>query len=321
MTSRPGRSTLRARAQLRRVGLAACLAWAATALAADTQAIGGPTAAANCRSVSPATCLLAARLGRGINLGGMLEAPLEGDWGLRMEPRFIDAAASRFATVRLPVRWSNHAAPTADATLDAEFLARVDSIADALLKKDVFVILDFHAYSQLTGHGLYRNERGVEPEVVQMRFINLWRQLAEHYRAWPKALLFEVYNEPYGKLEGPAWNELLARVLPAIRESNPDRTVLIGPGIWNAPKALPALKFPPDPNTIVTVHTYDPFEFTHQGADWVGRPMATGIACCDSAQRAKLVASLDLAKRWSDANGYPIHVGEFGSIQRAPYES
>ena len=251
----------------------------------------------------------------------MLEAPLEGDWGLRMEPRFIDAAASRFATVRLPVRWSNHAAPTADATLDAEFLARVDSIADALLKKDVFVILDFHAYSQLTGHGLYRNERGVEPEVVQMRFINLWRQLAEHYRAWPKALLFEVYNEPYGKLEGPAWNELLARVLPAIRESNPDRTVLIGPGIWNAPKALPALKFPPDPNTIVTVHTYDPFEFTHQGADWVGRPMATGLACCDSAQRAKLVASLDLAKRWSDANGYPIHVGEFGSIQRAPYES
>lgn len=42
-------------------------------------------------------------------------------------------AAGAFTTVRLPVRWSNHAAPAADATLDEVFAARVNQVVDALL--------------------------------------------------------------------------------------------------------------------------------------------------------------------------------------------
>src|SRR5690349_22360861 len=63
---------------------------------------------------SRAAWAVAAALGRGVNYGNMLEAPREGDWGLSVREEFIDATAGAgFASVRLPVRWSNHAAATA----------------------------------------------------------------------------------------------------------------------------------------------------------------------------------------------------------------
>ena len=80
--------------------------------------------AQNCHAVSREACAVAHGLGRGINLGNMLDAPREGDWGVRLEPRFIELATRHFQTVRLPVRWSNHAAPTADARIDEAFARR-----------------------------------------------------------------------------------------------------------------------------------------------------------------------------------------------------
>src|SRR6476661_10935376 len=109
-----------------------------------------PRVAPSCASVTPQTCAIAQELGRGINMGNMLDAPREGDWGVKLEPAYIDKAAGAFTTVRLPVRWSNHAAPTADATLDEAFAKRVDQAVDALLARGVYVILDVHHYSQLS---------------------------------------------------------------------------------------------------------------------------------------------------------------------------
>ena len=53
--------------------------------------------------------------------------------------------------------------------------------------------------------------------------------------------------------------------------STPKRTIFVGPGRWNSIGELPKLLLPDDDqNLIVTVHNYDPFYFTHQGADWAG---------------------------------------------------
>ena len=71
--------------------------------------------------MSPETCSIARNLGRGINKGNMLDAPREGDWGVKLEPAYVDKATGVCKTVRLPVLWSYHAAPTADATLDEAF--------------------------------------------------------------------------------------------------------------------------------------------------------------------------------------------------------
>jgi endoglucanase len=269
----------------------------------------------DCHAVSREACAVAHDLGRGINLGNMLEAPREGDWGVRLEPRFIELATRHFQTVRLPVRWSNHAAPTADARLDEAFARRVDGAVDALLARGVRVILNVHHYTQLTGGTLHPREFAVDPAVLEERLVNLWRQIAWRHRHRPPQLLFELLNEPHGTLEGEAWNRLAARLLAAVRASNPTRVVLIGPGDWNHPRALPALRLPDDAHLIVAIHSYDPFEFTHQGVPWRANPFPTGTRCCDEAQRVQVVQALDAALRWNRTHGVPVHLGEFGAYR------
>ncbi len=300
--------------RLHRLTIFALLVLASANALAQTE---GP----ECRSVSAQTCQLSKALGRGINLGNMLEAPREGDWGLRAETRFIEAAAANFSTVRLPVRWTNHAAMTEDATLDEAFARRVDEVVDALLDRGVYVILDLHHYNQIFGDALQPNEFGVDPAVMQTRLINIWQQVANRYKDRSPKLLFEVLNEPHGKLGADAWNALAAKALAQIRQTNPERTVILGPTYWNGVRDLPKLRLPADRNLIVTIHNYDPMGFTHQGVRWIAVAQPVGTTCCSDAQRKLVTTALDSAKRWSDENGYPIHLGEFGVIGRAPMES
>ena len=275
----------------------------------------------SCRSVSVATCATASAMGRGINLGEMLDAPTEGAWGNRLEQEYIDQAAAAFKTVRLPVRFSNHAALTEDATLDEFFAGRVDNIIDALLAKGVYVILDFHGYSQIMGRPVDAGELTVEPEVIDRRFINLWAQLAERYKNKSPKLIFELLNEPVGRLDGNPWNLLLAQALAVVRKTNPERVVIFGGTGYNGAKKLSTLTLGNDPDVIVTVHSYEPFDFTHQGISWIPWLANMSKPCCDNKQRAAMTDYLDIAKQWSVRNGYPILLGEFGSYRRADLSS
>ncbi len=260
----------------------------------------------------------AAALGRGVNFGNMLDAPKEGDWGLTVRDEFIDVtAAAGFASVRLPVRWSNHAAATAPFTIDPQFFARVESVLEKLLAKGLYVVLNMHHYRQLDGDALNAGEFAVDSAILDARFLSFWLQIAERFRGKNDRLLFELYNEAHGRLTPPKWNDLAARALNVIRKSNPDRIVVIGPTGWNNAKALSSLRLPNDANLIVTVHNYEPFAFTHQGAGWVSRVLPTGVRCCDASQRAAAIAPLAVAKAWSDAARYPIFLGEFGAYSKA----
>jgi endoglucanase len=273
-----------------------------------------------CASVTPQTCAIANALGRGINLGNMLDAPVEGLWGVKLEPDYIDKVAGVFSTVRLPVRWSNHAALSADATLDPEFAARVDRAVDALLAKGLYVILDMHHYTQLSGDPMHPQEKPVDPAVAEVRLVNLWRQIALRYKDRSPKLLFELLNEPHGRLTGEAWNTLAPRVLAAVRASNPSRTVVIGPGEWNSIGELPKLRLPRDRNIIVSIHNYDPFNFTHQGVEYLPH-FPVGPTCCNAAQRKMVTDALDAAVKWSRENGYPLHLGEFGAYEAGDMQS
>lgn len=268
---------------------------------------------------SAAVRATAARFSRGINFGNMLDAPNEGARGLRVEERFIDLVGTGGLTsaVRLPVRWSNHAAPDAAARIDPAFFDRVEHIVDRLLGRGCTVVLNMHHYRQLDGDALDPGERPVEPGVVALRLLSMWRQIAERFAARPPQLVFEIYNEPHGRLE-PHWNELFARALATVRRSNPTRAVVAGPTHWNAAIHLDRLVLPPDPDLIVTVHHYEPFDFTHQGAEWVQPPRPVGVDCCDDAQRRAIEAPLALAADDARRRGLRVFVGEFGAYGRAP---
>jgi endoglucanase len=268
---------------------------------------------ASASAVSAATAI-----GRGVNFGNMFEAPTEGAWGLTVTDDFIDkAAAAGFASVRLPVRWSNHASADAPFTIDAAFMGRVDAVIDKLLAKGLLVIVNMHHYRQLDGDGLDAGELPVADAAVDVRFVMLWEQLATHFKGRSARLVFELYNEPHGRLNGEPWNVLAARALGVVRKSNPDRIVVIGPTRWNSASDLQLLKMPNDANLIATVHNYNPFPFTHQGAEWVSPVLSLGVTCCTATQEAEMTAPLDVAKAWSTATRYPIYVGEFGAYSKA----
>ena len=251
----------------------------------------------------------------------MLEAPNEGDWGVRLDPRYIDLIEGKFDTVRLPVRWSNHASVSADAVIDEFFFKRVESVIDALLSKGVYVIVNMHHYRQMFGSNLNPKEFSVSEGVVHERFLNMWRQISERFKDKSPKLLFELLNEPHGKLSDDGWNLLSQQALDVVREANPTRAVLIGPTSYNGIRKLSKLILPNDKNLIVSVHSYTPFTFTHQGITYLPLDLPVGVTCCSDVQRKEIAAELDAAVRWNKASGYPLHLGEFGSFVKADMDS
>ena len=239
---------------------------------------------------------LARALNGGINFGNMLEPPKEGDWGLTVTQEFIDLIGQPGFTnaVRLPVRWSNHASADAAALIDEKFFQRVDAVLAALLAKGATVVLDMHHYRQFDGDALDPGEAPVADAVVDVRLLSMWKQIAQRYANHSPRLIFEIYNEPHGRSE-PRWNDMLSRALRVIRQSNPERAVVIGPTLWNSATRLNQLVLPPDPNLIITVHHYEPFDFTHQGAEWITPPKPTGVDCCNAAQTQQIQELLDAA--------------------------
>jgi len=168
----------------------------------------------------PGQSALFQELGRGINLGNALEAPKEGAWGVTLQERYFDAIEKAgFTTIRVPIRWSAHAAAAEPYAIDPVFLARVDWVVAQAEAHHLHAILDFHNDDELF----------TDPAANSARFIGLWQVIAEHYQAAPPTVLFELCNEPHGKLDAAAWNALIPQTLAAIRPSNPDRWIVVGP--------------------------------------------------------------------------------------------
>ena len=165
-----------------------------------------------------------ATLGRGINLGNALEAPEEGAWGVRLKAEYFTAIKQAgFATVRLPVKWSAHAGTGAPYTIDPMFAERVDWAVDQALANGLNIIVNVHHYSEMD----------TSPEEQLPRLVGLWRQIAARYKDRPAGLYFELLNEPHDRLTETKWNAALPKLLAAVRETNPTRPVIVGPGRWN----------------------------------------------------------------------------------------
>jgi endoglucanase len=128
--------------------------------------------------------------------------------------------------------------------------------------------------------------------------------------------MFELLNEPHGKLDAARWNALASDMLAIVRRSNPTRTVVIGPTQWNSLSQLPTLSLPEtDRNILVTFHYYDPFRFTHQGASWTDLKALSGIGWGSAEDKARLETDFAQAAAWGRASGRPLLLGEFGAYE------
>jgi len=250
---------------------------------------------------------------RGINFGNALEADATHLWRMDLVDEHFDVVAEAgFGTVRLPVRWSDHADAAPPYAISDGFLGRVDRAVDAAMARDLSLVLNVHHYHQLTA----------APEEHTERFLALWRQIARRYADRPDRLAFELLNEPRDAMTAPRWNALHPRALAVVRESNPTRSVLVSPADLGNPEGLSTLELPDDDHLVLTVHYYAPFRFTHQGATWVeGTQAWLGTTWGDPAERDAVRADMTLVADWAAAVGRPVFLGEFGSFYRADLAS
>ena len=221
-------------------------------------------------------------LGRGINFGNSLEAPREGDWGAGLDAEYFRIVADAgFDHVRLPVSWAGYADTSAPYTIPdgidpnivdqpySNIWERVDWAIDQAEANDLMIIVNMHHY----------DEAHLDPAGHRDRLIAMWSQIATRYADAGSHVLFELFNEPNGQFtEQPEiWNELLLDLLATVRETNPTRPVVVGPVGFNNIDFLDDLALPDDDYLIATVHLYEPFSFTHQGAEWIDPVPALGV--------------------------------------------
>ncbi|HUT12239.1 MAG TPA: glycoside hydrolase family 5 protein [Thermoguttaceae bacterium] len=254
--------------------------------------------------------------GRGVNLGNALEAPQEGAWGVTLKEEYFNLIKSAgFDSVRIPVRWSAHAEAAAPYRIDPGFFARVDWAVDQALSRRIVPLVNMHHYDEIMEN----------PDEHRQRFLAMWAQIAEHYKDRPAALSFELLNEPHGKLTAEKWNALLAETLAVVRRTNPMRKIVVGPAGWNNVGQLDNLVLPADDrNLIVTFHYYSPFQFTHQGAGWVGQQSQAWLGTKWTGtqdEKDAITRDLDKAVAWAAKHRLPVYLGEFGAYSRADIES
>lgn len=275
----------------------------------------------------------------GVNLGNHLESI---EWSIPVAAgEFESIKREGFDHVRVPVAWHLHAGPAPDFTLSPEIFTRVDFAVTNALKHKLAVIINSHHFYALDK----------DPAAATDQLIKMWRQIAAHYQSYPDQLAFELHNEPHENATTTRMNPIYAKVISEIRRTNPKRTLFVEPGDWGKVSELRNLVLPPDDNVIVSVHCYDPFFFTHQGASWAGPdvhqtgiqfpgPPATPlkpdaklglknyvvdwIANYNALPTARNPSSpesftsiLKTARAWSDHYGRPVHFGEFGAIIKA----
>ncbi|MEI6808175.1 MAG: glycoside hydrolase family 5 protein [bacterium] len=254
-------------------------------------------------------------IGRSVNLGNGLDAPTEGAWGVTLKDEYFSIIKKAgFNSVRMPVRWSAHAATNAPYTIDTSFFARVDHLVNKALSEGLVVILDLHHYEEVMQL----------PEENRERFVALWAQLATHYKAYPDRLYFELLNEPNNKFTEGVWNSFVVDTLKVVRKTNPGRMVVVGPVQWNSIGKLNTLVLPAaDRNIIVTYHYYDPFHFTHQGASWAGKESEKWLGTTwtgTEKEQKDICAAFDKVVVWAKKENRPVCLGEFGAYSMAKME-
>lgn len=251
---------------------------------------------------------IAARLGRGINILGydpIWKNPDEAHF----KPRYFKMLHdSGFQTVRVNLQAFSHM--DAQNRLDEAWLKTLNSVVHQATAAKLNVILDEHDYRVC----------GQDFELCRTKLFAFWQQIAPRYKDAPSSVLFELMNEPNKAITPALWNSMIPELLSVVRKTNPKRWVVIGPANSNNFRSLDALELPAaDRNIIVTIHYYDPFAFTHQGATWTNpsRENMTGVPWGSQADRHKMKDNFAVMARWAEEHRRPIFVGEFGAYEKA----
>jgi endoglucanase len=212
-------------------------------------------------------------------------------------------------------------------------LIHIDEVIKLCRVYGLKLIIDYH-YGQI-------NDNNYLTETP--RIINTWLILAKRYKnESADNLFFELYNEPPHMNPG-IWKDAVYNIVTAIRKVDKKRTLIVGASNFNSIYELSRTDRLADENIIYNVHFYEPFLFTHQGADWVGDQVATtGVTFPYNAENfptispktkgtwgetnyyqyrtdgneQSLLDKLLIIKKWAIKYDVPLICGEYGAYNK-----
>ena len=258
---------------------------------------------------------------RGVNLGGWFS---QCDYSKERLDHFITEkdidviAGWGLDHVRIPMDYN--VLEEADGTLSQEGFDRIGRAVGWCRERGLKVVLDLH---KTAGYSFDadENEGGFfSSAVYQDRFYRLWEGLALRFND-PERIAFELLNEVTDPSVIGEWNRIAGECIGRIRKIAPRSLILVGSYWNNSPKAVKDLDPPADDRVIYNFHSYDPLDFTHQGATWIPDPafdidrrISFDEAGITPEMFEKLFAS---AIETAQARGTALYCGEYGVIEHA----
>ncbi|MCR4582353.1 MAG: glycoside hydrolase family 5 protein [Prevotella sp.] len=152
---------------------------------------------------------------------------------------------------------------------------------DLSVKHHLRAIVDLHIirshYFNAVNEGAGEANTLFTSEKAQQDLINMWYQLSDALKGYSNdSVAYEFMNEPVAD-EHEQWNQLIAKVHKALREREPQRTLVIGSNRWQGYETMKYLKVPEgDKNIVLSFHYYNPMVLTHYGAWWTPVGKYTG---------------------------------------------
>jgi endoglucanase len=152
-------------------------------------------------------------------------------------------------------------------------------------------------------------------------FIAVWRKIAARYKGNRTIWGFDLVNEPIdvGTGEGCLdWNGLALLAARAVREVDPERTIIVEPAGGGSASGFNFLLPLPMDRVVYSFHMYTPGEFTHQGVYFPKGPSYPGFIAGKEWDREALRASMRPAIDFAARYRVRLYVGEFSAARWAP---
>jgi len=205
-------------------------------------------------------------------------------------------------------------------------LEKTDRVAVWAQKRGIKVVLDLHSPPGgkfLEGGYVGANGGLFTDPKAQEHFVEVWKKMARRYKGNNTFWGFDLVNEPVDDGAAPGcmnWQELALAAGKAVREIDPERTLIIEPPKWGGAPGFKFFNPVPLERVVYSFHMYEPIRFTHQKVFHHDESAVAYPGEIDKVvwNREALVKAMQPAIDFASRYRVHFYVGEFSAIRWAP---